>query len=237
MIPWICEGIRTCFPAGTYVDFVFDNCTDSSLDNFVHRANAKHTEYGSLSGFHTRYFRSEKKHRWPNTNDAIRRFMDSPCDLFLSPQDDMKLQDKFIVQNLINLYQSNQKVGLVGMRDGISPGIMYSSNHSHQTDVKTNWLRSGEFRKVDLVNDGPICLSKEAVREIGYFNEEYWAHYTDNDYCHTAVEKGYNNFVMGAEIVHEKWDCKKCGALIQSEVWSQEYSSHDYDIYKAKWIK
>lgn len=231
-IPWICEGIKSAIPKGSVIDFTFDNCTDDSLDIFLRLCvNAPAVNYGSLAGYQVNYRESTKKLRWPNTNDSIQRFMQSDCDLFLSPQDDMKIQDKFICQNLQQLYNSQTNIGLVGMRDGFDfNNQMYSSCHSHQTAQPTIWLRSGQYQQVKYVNDGPICLDKKAVNTIGVFDEQYWAHYNDNDYCFRANQLGFKNFVMGAEIVHEKW-----GRVDASEVWTQEYSTHDYEIYKKKW--
>ena len=102
-IPWICEGIRKSISKGSIIDFVFDNCTDGSIEAFKHLIVAPPTQYGSLHGYEVRYFDSLKKLRMPNTNDAIERFMKSDCSLFLSPQDDMKIQDKFIAANRVIL--------------------------------------------------------------------------------------------------------------------------------------
>lgn len=239
-IPWICEGIRTAIPDGSIVDFTLDNCTDKTEENLITIFNSSIAEqssihYGSLYGkkFNSRY--SRKKYRWPNTNDAIDRFMDSDCDLFFSPQDDQQIQDKKIIPNLLKLFANEPNVGLVGMRDGIDiEGKYYSSNFSKGTP-KTVWLNQGEYKEVVYVNDGPIAIHRSTIEKVGKFDENFWAHYADNDYSFRCSEFGLRNFVMGADIVHEKWDCKNCGALKPSEVWSQEFSSHDYNYYRQKW--
>ena len=106
------------------IDFVFDNCTDESVYYFKN--------HNIINTHQVVYFESDKKLRWPNTNDAIERFLKSDCDIFLSPQDDMKVQDKFILQNLENLYSRERNIGIVGMRDGIKrdKNQFYSSCHS-----------------------------------------------------------------------------------------------------------
>jgi len=232
-IPWICDGIKTSAPKNSIIDITFDNCIDDSIKNFETCLRSRENEYGSLKGFIVNYRNSEKKLRWPNTNDALERFMKSDCDLFFSPQDDMKIQDKFVYKNLENLYMI-EGVGMVGMRDGIvmSTNQFYSSSHSPGGGHTTIWLRSGEYKEVDYVNDGPICLNKNAVEKVGLFDLEYWAHFGDNDYCFRATQNGLQNYVMGAEIVHEKW-----GNVQPSEVWNQEYSLHDHEVYNRKWGK
>lgn len=237
MLRWVCDGIKKSLPKGSIVDFVFDNCTDDSEKIFQTLINAPADAYGSLRGFEVRWFSSTKKLRMPNVNDAIERFMKSDAVLFLTPQDDMKLQDPYIAQNLTKLYQECANIGIVGMRDGIIPGRYYSSSHSPggPPPTPTTYLRSGEYKLVDQVNDGPLVLSKFSVEKVGLFNCDYWAHYHEPDYGWRAQELGLSNYVMGCEIVHEKWGCKTCGEIQQSEIWSQEYSSHDYDLHKSRW--
>lgn len=224
-IPWLVEGIVNCIPKGSILDFVFDNCTDSSLPNL------KNLCMNDLKGYEVRIFESTKKFRWPNTNDALRRFMDSGCDLFLSPQDDQKLQGRTIINDLVKVPES----GIIGMRDGISEGTYWSSNFSRGS-ARTIWLRNGEFQKVTYVNDGPIALWRSTVEKIGLFDEQFWVHYTDNDYSHRCEKEGLENYVMGAEVIHEKWGCRKCGDIQSSEVWGDEFSKHDYNIYRKKWL-
>ena len=230
-VPWLCEGIVNCIPKGSVIDFVLDNCTDETEANLNWCINNK--QY--LQGWNVRMFKSTKKYRWPNTNDAMGRFLTSDCNVFISPQDDQKLQDRHLIKNLE--FVLSQGAQVIGMRDGVINGNeLFSSNFSRGT-AKTTWLASGEFKEVDYINDGPIALTRNAVTEIGLFDTEFWAHYADNDYCHRAKEKGYKVFVMGAEVVHEKWSCKICGNIQPSEVWGDDFSKHDYEIYKRKWLK
>lgn len=236
-VPWICEGLRWTMPKGTVIDWVLENCTDKTEENLRMCIDSK--GYGMVSQFDNRIHISKKKYRWPNCNDALGRFMQSDCDLFLSPQDDQQIQDKHLISNLENLFKFaetiQKKPGLIGMRDGIDgAGFYYSSNFSKGTD-KTTWLIPGEFRKCRHVNDGPIALTKEVVNKVGYFDEAYWAHYSDQDYSYRCNREGFQNFILGAEIVHEKWSCKVCGEVQASEVWSQEFSEHDYKVFRLKW--
>jgi GT2 family glycosyltransferase len=211
------------FPKDVIIDFVFENCTDSSYQRLLNN---------DLVRTHiVRHFESTKKLRWPNTNDAIERFMQSECDIFLSPQDDMFLQDKFILLNLENLYMRERNVGIVGMRDGIVNGRFFSSCHSPGSDPhRTKYIKSGEYVHVEKVNDGPIALNKSTIKNIGLFDLEYWAHFGDDDYCFRCNEAGLRNFVMGAEVIHEKF-----GNVIQSEVWNDDYSKHDWEVVRRKW--
>lgn len=232
-VPWICEGIRWSMPKGTIIDWTLENCTDSTEANLQMCIESK--GYGMLMAFDNRIRKSTKKYRWPNCNDAMKRFMESDCDVFLSPQDDQQIQDKHLFVNLERLLKE-PNVGFVGMRDGVdSVNNYYSSNFSKGTD-KTEWLRAGDFRKVRHVNDGPIALTKKVIEKVGYFDEAYWAHYSDQDYSYRCEKAGFQNYVLAAEVVHEKWSCKVCGEVQPSEVWTQEFSEHDYNVFKSRWL-
>ncbi len=232
-IPWICEGIRLTMPKGTHVDFVLDNCTDQTEAHLNTVVNAN--GYGGLEGYTVTIHKSTKQYRWPNTNDSIGRFLTSDCTHFFSPQDDQQIQDKFIFGNLEKLYSEADNIGFVGMRDGVTEsGHFFSSCFSKPTP-KTSWLKSGQYISVKYVNDGPICISRQTIQKVGVFNPDFIAHYTDNDYSFRCNKLGLTNYVMGAEIIHEKWECKVCGPLIPSQVWTQEVSDHDYRLYKILW--
>lgn len=232
-VPWICDGIRTSMPENTFIDFVFENCTDDSERNG--RLAFESSHYGGLMRYKHKIYTSTKKYRWPNCNDAMRRFLKSDCDLFLSPQDDQQIQDKLLVKNLEKIYSEVDKIGLLGMRDGIDSLSNYFSSNFSKGTPKTTWLKSGEYNKARHVNDGPIALTKEVIERVGFFDENYWAHYADRDYSYRCENAHYSNYVMGAEIVHEKWSCKVCGEVQASEVWSQEFSEHDYNVFRTKW--
>lgn len=225
MVQWLCKGIKYFIPKGSHVDIILDNCTDKSkywLENLG--------PY-SLENYVFNFYESTISYRWQNTNEAIKRFLKTDCDIFLSPQDDQKIQDAFLIQNLKDLYDQNKNVGIIGMRDGIINGRFWSAHHSLITD-NTTWLAAGDYLPVDEINDGPICLSRETIEKIGLFDtENFISFYTDTDYSRRCTKAGLQNYVMGAEIVHEKW-----GNVQASTIYTQEIASHDWDNFKKKYI-
>lgn len=226
MIQWFAKGINYCIPKGSTVDFVLDNCTDRSKYFVEELRNSPH----SLKDYTFNWYESQKSYRWQNTNDAIDRFMQSDCDLFLSPQDDQKLQDSHLVADLIKIHQNHSNVGIIGMRDGITQGQYWSAHHS-QIGPNTYWLRSGEYFPVDEINDGPICINKNTVNKVGLFDvDSFIAFYTDKDYSIRCRKAGLQNFVLGTEIVHEKW-----GIVQASTIYTQEIASHDFQAFKNKY--
>jgi GT2 family glycosyltransferase len=231
MVQWFAKGIKYCIPPGSHVDFVLDNCTDSTK---LIVSNLQSDPNFNLNEYVFNWYESDKKYRWQNTNDAIERFLQTDCTHFLSPQDDQKIQDSFIFQNLQMLYNSAPvKVGIIGMRDGITDGNYLSAHHSHKVTSPQRWLRSGEYHPVEYINDGPVCLSRECIEAIGLFDvNNFIAFYTDQDYSYRCKQQGFQPYVMGAEIVHEKW-----GNVIASELYTQEIASHDYNNFLGKYPK
>lgn len=227
MTEWLFKGIDYFLPTGSHIDIVLDNCIDQT-EYFVKECFAGRSNHFTRENFTYEYFKSTKSFRFQNTNDAIERFMKSDCDIFLSPQDDQKIQDDNLTDNLERLYDK-PNCGIVGMRDGITKGQFWSAQHS-QRGRNTIWLSSGESTPVNYVNDGPICLNKKVISQVGLFDvENFIAFNIDLDYSIRCRQAGFQNYVMGAEIVHEKW-----GNVIASTLYTQEISAHDEDAYNLK---
>lgn len=122
------------------------------------------------------------------------------------------------------------------MRDGIDfDNSYFSSNFSFNAPNQATFLKSGEYKRVRHVNDGPLLLSRQTINKVGLFTEDMWMHYVDTDYSYRCLEAGLNNYVMGAEVIHEKWGCRVCGDIQASEVWGDEFSKHDHQIFRSKW--
>lgn len=244
-IPWLCEGIKNCIPPGSHIDFIFDHYTDNSKEVLMPLVNDGGA--AGLKDFEVAVYESndDRKYRWPNTNDSIKRFMESDCDIFLSPQDDQKLQDRNLIHELQsrfwgmeNSYTGKKIIpGIIGMRDGIDEHGNYFSSQFSKGGQNTTWLKQGQSMTVKEINDGPIALIKSTIEKIGLFDEQLWVHYNDRDYSYRCNKAGLQNYVLGIELIHEKWHCQYCHNGVQaSEVWSQDFSEHDYEIFKKKWL-
>jgi hypothetical protein len=217
----ILEKIKEFVPKNSYLDFTFENIKDESLKIFEENKD----EY--LSDFNLQYFTSTEKYRMKNCNNSIDRFLNSDADIFLTPQDDQFFVSSNVFQDIKNLYQKEQNIGLVGLRDGFSRNHtnMYSSKFSVQNAMWIQWLEEGEYKLVDVVNDGPVVISKDTINKIGKFDAyNINAFYIEYDYCARCIKSGLNNYVLGSNIRHEK-----IGA-IQSELYNQEFDFGRVDL-------
>ena len=225
-IEWLLRGINYFVPKGSVVDIILDKCQDSSEQQLKVYAE----KY--LKGYEFRYEHGTETNRWQCTNVALARFLQSDCDLFLSPQDDQKIQDSKLITNLRQF--NPDTVGIIGMRDGITKDgvVTHSCHHSivERPDT-TKWLSSGEAYPTDCVNDGPVALFKKTVEKIGLFDtENFHAFYTEYDYALRCKAAGLTNYIMGADIVHEKF-----GNVLPSQYYNDsKMSAHDMNSLRVK---
>ena len=59
-IPWICEGIRTCIPKDSIIDFVLDGCTDKTEENLKAMLGQPTQNYGSLGSYDVGIYHGRK---------------------------------------------------------------------------------------------------------------------------------------------------------------------------------
>jgi hypothetical protein len=227
-IDWICRGINYFVPKGSHVHFILDHCVDST------EAQVKTYSQKYLQGYDFFYEIATEENRWQNTNVAMKRFLTkSDCDLFLSPQDDQKIQDSKLISNL-RRFDPNT-TGIIGMRDGISKDGLRVTHSAHHSIVEppssTKWLSEGEFAETDCINDGPVAMFRPTIEKVGFFDtENFHAFYTEYDYALRCQKEGLKNYVMGLDIVHEKF-----GNVLPSQYYdNRKLSEHDMNSLRTK---
>jgi hypothetical protein len=225
-IDLILRGINYFVPKDTIIDISFEDCFDNSIEIFDSLKN----KY--LEGYEVVVTKASRKYRMKNFNDAIERFMNTNCDFIVSPQDDQFIQDYNLFDNLKNLI-STQNVGIIGTRDGFTFDFReyYSSHFSVKTPQHVKWLKSGEYQKVKCINDGALIIPKSTISKVGLFDENMTAFYIENDYCARCIKGGFDNFVIGVELLH----IKLFGA-IASELYENnfDYANKDLQIFQSK---
>lgn len=217
-IAWILDGIEKFVPRNSFIDFTFEDLQDDSEIQF----NINKAKF--LRDFKYRQEVISDKYRFKNVNNAIRRFMASDCDFFISPQDDQKIQDSRLIGNIEFLYKSIPNIGLIGLRDAISESgfKVVASSHfsSKEANTERQWLASGEYIAADIVNDGALILNKNTVNKVGLFDDvNFAAFYIEYDYCLRCKKEGLVNYLLGAELVHEKF-----GKILPSELYDGKYN-------------
>lgn len=221
-IPWLMRGLGFRLPKGSIIDVVFDN--PSNPDACIKEMEVQKKSH--LKDFVVFCEVSTEKYRMPNTNRALERFLKSDCDIFITPQDDQKIQGYNFIDNISNLYSQEKNIGIVSGRSGfkdLSFKGMFSSSFVFNNTTK--WIGSGEYKAVNLINDGPLILSKEVVEIVGLFDMNMTVFYIEVDYAFMCKKAGLQNYVLGMEIVHETW-----GRERSSEVYKASYGFGGKDI-------
>lgn len=226
-IDWIMRGINYFIPKGSVVHFILDHCDDDSVERTIIFANKYLKEFDFF------YETATETNRWQNTNVALKRFLQSDCGLFLSPQDDQRIQDSKLISNLLRF--NPETTGIIGMRDGLvgtDGRVTHSAHHSILPNPdSTTWLSPGEFAEVDCINDGPVAMFKQAVEKVGLFDvENFKAFYTEYDYALRCKSAGLANYVMGVELVHEKLGKQSAS----NYGFNSEIAEHDLNSLRRK---
>lgn len=112
-VPLIFHGVRKCIPKNSIIDITLENPINDSLDLFK-------SQLPILQEFDVRWNVSNIDRLIRNRNIAIRRFMESDCDVFINLQDDMYIQDSFLIPDLTKLYNENPNAGLITLRDALT---------------------------------------------------------------------------------------------------------------------
>lgn len=224
-IPYLLKGIGFRLPKGSFVDIVMDNPNNPEECRITFE-NAKKLY---IQGFNTSFEISNEKYRMPNTNRALRRFLESDYDIFITPQDDQKIQGCDFIENIENLYKE-KNIGIIGGRSGFD-NMRYENMYSSSFVMThhTKWLKSGEYRAVNLINDGALILSKETVKKIGLFDTNMTVFYIEVDYALRCTKAGLQNYVLGMELIHERWGKKE-----PSDVYKKEYDYGRKDLMYLK---
>jgi hypothetical protein len=185
-------------PIADYI-FIFDGCTDDSEDIFDHFSK-------SLKG-NVRKIKTDNIFQLRTNNLLMKEFN---SDFLIIFQDDMVLKDRNMLNNILriqNIYKD--KLGIIGCRDGFEFGYknMYGSPFSKST---RKILDIGNFMEKDIVNVGPIIVTKKLISLVGYFDKIYGVGgYEEMEYSLKCKHwHNLTNVVLGIDLIHSKFEHK-----------------------------
>lgn len=151
-------------------------------------------------------------------NTMIDYFMNhTDKDVLVVLHEDMLINGFSLFSDLDRLLTEKYNIGFIGGRDGFNWGYteMWSSPFSKS---KYKYLLDiGQYQKVKLVNFGPVVYTRKTVEKIGKLDAESYVYaYADQDYALKAASHGLNNYVIGMDVIHEKF-----GSLDKVPKWCQ----------------
>jgi hypothetical protein len=230
MLDWIADGILESFsPERVDILFVLDNPTDGTEVKLEAIIKEK------LSNFKTavKIFDTET-YKFPCQNFAMDTALIMGYRSVICPQDDQKITDPDLLKNIDKLFgEYEEKLGVVGLRDGFDFGYgnMVSSAWSESVLSKVLRLVPGEYREVQLINDGPIIYPTKVINKIGYNDvTTFRRFYIEDDYALRANQNGFKNIVLGKNLIHKKENASK-----SSTHYDNNDGALDMAAFKNKW--
>src|SRR5262249_39535157 len=83
------------------------------------------------------------------------------------------------------------------------PAALLTSPWLHKRRVVQS--RGDETRRVDWVQSAAMLVRREAAREIGYFDPEFFVYSDEVDFCRRLADAGWTTlYVPGARAVHHE---------------------------------
>ena len=123
--------------------------------------------------------------------------------------------DKELLSELINVAESDDKIGVVGptvyyyygKQNRIqSAGVKLYWNKGTGNPLRLNEIDDGQFNEiieVDYVSGCALLAKRGVFEKIGYLNQEYFAYVEETDWCVRAHKAGYKIlYVPKAKIWH-----------------------------------
>jgi hypothetical protein len=230
-MPWLLGGIKETFtPDKVDLLFVLDNPIDGTDTELIDLLDREFKDWN-----HKVVVFNEEKFKFPIQNWMMRYCMEMEYKSLIAPQDDQRLTDPQLLPNLEKLFEVyGTALGCIGLRDGFGKGYsgMFSSTWSESVISTVPRLQIGEYREVEMLNDGPLIYPLHLIKAIGYNDiTNFKWFYIEDDYCMRALEAGYKNIVMGNSLIHHK--VRASFATIQYD--NTEIVAADLAMLKQKW--
>ena len=169
-------------------------------------------------------------------NILIKMFLAGDCEYLIVCHEDMLLTGRTLVEDVKNLIikESINGIGIIGGRDGFWPGYtnMYGSRFS-KSEV-SHWLKTGEYHQTPLLNFGPIVYPRTTIDKIGLLDYNYKYAYAEQDFCLRAIKNGLSNYVLGMDLIHEKFGSINGIQAFMTEEGAKQIAK-DRELLSQKW--
>lgn len=175
-----------------------DGSIDFVKDNFP---KVKVLDYGLNHGFAK------------GNNLAMEEAIKDGVDYIALLNNDTEVDENWL-KELVDVIESDPHIGactskmlLFNDRDKINSGggIVNYTGHSWPAGLFEEDVGQFEKRMVDSPCAGAILLRREALDEVGLFDEDYFAYHEDTDLSWRMRLAGYKNYFVPASIVYHKY--------------------------------
>ncbi|MBI2020561.1 glycosyltransferase family 2 protein [Candidatus Daviesbacteria bacterium] len=150
------------------------------------------------------------------------------ADYFLILNNDTLINDKDLVNKLIETTKLDDRIGLVAPKILFAPGFEFHKDRYKKDDFgKVIWYAGGSFdhdnllshqrginevdsgkydlvEEVDFANATCLLIKREVLEKVGLFNEEYFAYFEDNEFSFRVSKAGFKKFYNGKASIYHK---------------------------------
>jgi GT2 family glycosyltransferase len=160
-----------------------------------------------LSGERVEVFEFEENRGYTGgCNEGLRRGLEERADYVWLLNSDAEVEDKNTLHSLVELAESDAKIGLVSPRLA-EPGEGGSLNWcggfcsmspplrdaTSDPEVARRWAE--QYPDAGMVRGTALLVKSSLIRAIGMFDEKFFAYAEDDDYSYRSSQAGYRNLV------------------------------------------
>lgn len=161
-------------------------------------------------------------------NRGMRYAYEWGADFLLIINNDTLFNDPDLIQKLSDVLSRNKEAGVVSPKIYFAPGYEFYKQRYKSTDKgQVIWYAGGDFdwnnvrsihRGIDQVDDGKygktektnfvsgccLMVRREVLEKAGYFNEQLFAYFEDNDWMQRIVGAGFELWYCGNTSIFHK---------------------------------
>ena len=233
LIPKLIWGIKDLLNEDDEAIFLFDACTDKSLEKFQTARKFLKCQVKVII--------PEEELFETKANNRILK--EATGDIVILFQDDIVNQDPELKEKISKVIEhyGEDKLGLLGGRSGYELDKDFNqckrvSNWEHLPGQYGYRLKEWEFKPRTIVNRGPIVLTRSLINEVGYFCERYAPQWCDDaDYCcETKFKYGRENVVFQCSVFSPlKWGATRTTSKLKKN-WG-EMERRNWTFFLSRW--
>jgi len=210
LIERVLKCVLSCFGKNSAIFVVLDGCTDNT-EKIV-------DQISSQSKIPINKIFLPDVHEILSINAALRKAPQDGKGFNIILQDDVLILEQNFEQKIINFYEAigYSNIGLLAFRHGVNITFNNKNQELKEIDLKESAygvgmgdrpLLPGYYIEKMVGVRSPECISTEAVRNIGYLDENLAPYtYDDHDFSIRCLLGGFRNYVLAIKFESDiKW--------------------------------
>lgn len=150
------------------------------------------------------------------------------ADYFLLINNDCLIQSENLIEELIRVAKSDEKIGIVSPKIYFAPGFEFHKDKYKESEIgKVFWYAGGKFdwdnvmgthigidevdcgqydevSQTGFISGGCMFIKKELLEKVGNFDNRYFLYFEDADLQKRAIDAGFKLFYTGKVSIAHK---------------------------------